>query len=55
MLKKIVFRIIKKIAELAISWVYSFIDTDKDGLISLKEIKDFNKKISKLLKGGKRK
>jgi len=52
MIKKIIFKILKNLSLYLMKLAYDFIDADRDGLLSQKEIKEFTKKIKILLKGG---
>lgn len=50
MIKKILVMFMKWLALNALKWVYNFIDTDDDGLLSEEEIKAFTNKIKLAIK-----
>ena len=54
MLNKFILLIMRKLAEFSLTWIYNYIDENKDGLLSKREINKFTKKIKFIVsKGGK--
>lgn len=43
------FVIMQKVALFALNWTYNYIDYNKDGKLSKKEIRDFTKKVKSYL------
>lgn len=55
MIKKTLIKFLKWLALQSLKWVFMYIDKDKNGTLSKKEIKEFATKIQRVVKGGVRK
>lgn len=49
-MKKIIFKIIKKLVLTGLDFLYNYIDTNRDGKLTKKELRDFHKKIKRFRK-----
>ena len=47
-MKEIIFKILRNVLSFALNWIYSYIDDDKDGKITKKEIKATIEKFKKI-------
>jgi hypothetical protein len=49
-MKRLIFTIMRRLAIFAVNWVYCYIDVDKDGKLSKKELAQFSKKLKSLMR-----
>lgn len=49
-MKKIIFKLVKKLVLMGLDYLYNYIDTNRDGKLSKKELSDFHKKIRRFKK-----